>query len=127
QNNYHQLGNATLGSAGQSVTPVAVTGITNAKAVAAGGDFACALLADGTVQCWGQLVNTAPNATPVEQTPMPVPGVANATAIAVSTAGNGFACALLQSGAVKCWGDNSAGQLGNGTTTNASTPVSVAW
>src|SRR5262249_23945788 len=46
-----------LGSAAASIvetTPVTVTGVENAKAVAAGENyFACALLAGGTVKCWG--------------------------------------------------------------------------
>src|SRR2546430_3191985 len=33
-----------------------------------------------------------------------------------------YSCALLQDGTVRCWGDNSTGELGDGTTTNASTP-----
>src|SRR2546427_4424966 len=37
-----------------------------------------------------------------------------------------YSCALLQDGTVRCWGDNSTGELGDGTTTNASTPVAVA-
>ena len=40
--------------------------------------------------------------------------------------GNSHTCALLPGGTVKCWGDGSKGQLGNGSTSNQNAPVTVS-
>jgi hypothetical protein len=115
-----------------SATPLAVTGLTGATAIAAGNSFACALVQGGTVECWGanfsgELGNASVTgtcqggSTVCTTSPVAVTGVTNAVAIA---AGGQFACALLQSGDVKCWG---GGALGNGTSGPASTAVSVTW
>ena len=48
------------------------------------------------------------------------------TAVAVDNSPTSYACAILDNGAVKCWGQNGYGQLGDGSTTNSATPVSVS-
>jgi alpha-tubulin suppressor-like RCC1 family protein len=54
---------------------------------------------------------------------MPVSGLARVTAIAV---GADHACARLSDGTVECWGPNELGQLGDGTTVDATTPRPVS-
>jgi alpha-tubulin suppressor-like RCC1 family protein len=127
-NDRGQLGDgADEGEEYDSGTPVAVVGLTDAVAITAGGyAHSCALKTDGTARCWGdntggQLgigANDWPNTSPVAVT-----GLTDAVAI---TAGGSHTCALLGDGAARCWGYNSQGGLGNGTTTSSSTPVTVA-
>jgi alpha-tubulin suppressor-like RCC1 family protein len=56
--------------------------------------------------------------------PKPVPGLSSVVEIA---AGGQHTCARLQSGVVQCWGANAFGQLGNGNSSQSSTPVTVKW
>jgi alpha-tubulin suppressor-like RCC1 family protein len=51
--------------------------------------------------------------------------VADITTATGVTAGGNHACARLDGGSAKCWGYNDAGQLGDGTNTATSTPVTV--
>jgi alpha-tubulin suppressor-like RCC1 family protein len=123
-NNYSgELGNGTTDS---SNVPVTVKGISNATAVATGGNFSCALLATGTVQCWGHGANgeIGNGSYAASSVPVSVAGISTAVAI---TAGGYHACAVLSSGSALCWGDNRFGQLGDGSTRAASsTPVPVS-
>ena len=64
-----------------------------------------------TLECWGSTLLPT-------QVALPGP-VANVSV------GNGHTCAVLDSGAVWCWGDNRHGQLGDGTTTTTDGPVAV--
>ena len=133
QNSSGQLGNGTFagpGGSGQTTlipTPEPVTGmLSGPTSVVAGGDQACALNFDGSIACWGhngegELGNGNTND---QDSAVKVVGLP-AAAIAV-TAGDFHTCAVLKNGSAWCWGTNSAGQLGNGTTTASSTPVEVA-
>jgi alpha-tubulin suppressor-like RCC1 family protein len=85
-----------------------------ARAVTAGGSHSCALLADGSVRCWGQglMGQLGLGAVPDASSPEP-PVALGQPAIAV-TAGRAHTCALLADGGVRCWGNDELGQLGDG-------------
>lgn len=119
-NYYGQLGDGTTTP---SKTPVDVTGLSaGVTAIAAGSHHTCALMASGTVKCWGRNnYGQVGNGTTTDQK-VPVDVAASVTAIA---AGWGHTCAVTAAGDVKCWGWNGLGQLGDGTTTSSPTPVAV--
>jgi alpha-tubulin suppressor-like RCC1 family protein len=120
-NDNGQLGDGTTTA---RLTPVAVSGLSNAIAITAGYHYTCALLSNGTARCWGENNHgqLGDGTTTARLTPVAVSGLNNAVAIA---AGDYHTCALLGNGAARCWGDNTYGQLGDGTTTERHTPVAV--
>jgi alpha-tubulin suppressor-like RCC1 family protein len=123
-NDYGQLGDGT--TSGRS-TPVDVSGLSGGvTAIAVGSAHSCALSSAGGVKCWGANYygQLGDGTTSDRSTPVDVSGLrGGVTAIA---AGGLFTCSLTSAGGVKCWGLNAAGQLGDGTTRNRSTPVDVS-
>ncbi len=112
------------GAAVAAVRPAEAATIT-ATAVSAGEAHTSALVTGGTVRCWGsnnsgQLGTGGP--LTYAAAPRDVAGLTGATAV---SSGYDHTCALLSVGTVKCWGDNGAGELGNGAYNNRSTPVGV--
>src|SRR2546425_338952 len=134
-----QLGNGD-GNLTNSPVPVTARGLTTATSVVTGDAHTCALLGDGTVQCWGvgdsgqRGDGTFNN---IASVPVAVVGMGGAGHLtnALAVAARGYhSCALLGDGTVRCWGRNVDGQLGDGTTAplncspgsgGSSTPVQV--
>ncbi len=103
-------------------------------AIATGAAHTCALLADGTLTCWGsnargQLGLSHTNAIGDTESPSGL-GAVTLGAVAVGVAAGGdHTCALLEGGDVKCFGWGAFGQLGLGSTSNVGdneTPASVS-
>ncbi len=136
-NSLGQLGSGTTSAS--STTPVAVSGLSGVTAISAGLDSACALLSNGTVECWGNNIygqlgsgdGVGPETCtldstgyPCSTTPVAVSGLSGVTSISV---GGYFGCALLSGGTVQCWGYNRGfGELGDGTTNSTTIPVTVS-
>ncbi len=112
-----------------SDVPVAVKGLAGVRSLASDQAGYCALLRSGGAKCWGdndynelgdgKLGDLAGSSGQMSSNvPVPVKGLKGAVSLASD--GIGY-CALLRSGAAKCWGNNSFGELGNGTKASTKT------
>ena len=119
ENDEGQLGNGTTNS--RQMTPVEVlfpSGYTPVS-ISAGDDFACALMDNRKVMCWGEnndgRLGQGPLATDDETTPVWV-SMENSETAHFLDIGTKSACMILDSEETKCWGTNEEGQIGQGDT-----------
>lgn len=126
----NELGQLGVGVANQTPnpSPAIVPGVTDAIAIWAGANHACAVRRSGAVACWGAAdkgqIGAGPGAdgaAPVTA-PLPVASLQNATAVST---GGAHSCAPLATGAIFCWGENDRGQLGDRSQQNSFSPVPV--
>jgi alpha-tubulin suppressor-like RCC1 family protein len=115
-----------------STVPVKVLNVSQAVSIATGDYHTCAVLSSGVVQCWGwngegELGNGKSGSSSRYSVPanVKVDGVNDLTNVASVVGGATSTCAVLKDGSVKCWGDNSYNQLGNGNNNSTTIPVQV--
>ena len=111
-----------------SAVPVSVSGLSGATQISGGRDHTCALVAGGQARCWGRNFDgklgngTSGSGSVTSTVPVAVAGLSGASQV---SAGDQHTCALVAGGQARCWGDNSTGQLGDGTFVDSPVPIPV--
>ncbi|HTO01013.1 MAG TPA: putative Ig domain-containing protein, partial [Microthrixaceae bacterium] len=119
----YQLGNA------QSITstnvPVDVKSLTSVSSITVGQTHTCALTSTGAAKCWGNGANGRLGNSLDYTYAVPADVTGLTSGVKAISAGGTFTCAILQNDRVNCWGANSSGQLGIGSTTEYNYPRTV--
>ncbi len=133
-NAYGQLGNGTTADSAVPVTAL-TTGATSPlsgrtiAAIAAGASHTLVLCSDGSVAGWGRNhAGQLGDSTMIDRLGPALVNIAGQLAgktVVALAAGGAHSLALCSDDTLVAWGDNSSGQLGDGTRTNRNVPVAV--
>lgn len=121
-NMYGQIGD---GTSKVRYSPVMVTGLPEVKAISTGGDHNVVVDVNGIVWSWGNNYSGQLGDGTFESRSRPVRVNGISEAVTDVSAGNSFNLVLTASGKVWSWGDNSVGQLGDGTTGRRVSPIPI--
>lgn len=121
------------GTTAEHLKPVPVAGRVSFERVRSGWVHTCGLATDGTVYCWGYNTHGAlgDGTTTHRREPVPVAGEHSFVQLSVAassgpgTVHSSHSCGVTKAGKTYCWGYNSHGQLGDGSTTHRREPVAV--
>ena len=121
---YGQLGDGVIAQLNQP-KPVAVKGLSGAKALASGFGHTCAVRGDGTVACWGyNKYGSLGNGTNDDSGSFVAPtGLAQVKVLSAGYHHNN--CAIDANGIVSCWGYNVSGVFGDGTDGDQNKPMVI--
>jgi alpha-tubulin suppressor-like RCC1 family protein len=128
-----QLGDGTYED---SSIPMAVVGaagtgtLSGVKSLVSDREGYCALLSSGGLDCWGSdvkggVAGVTNNGSDIPVAVEGVGGSGTLNGVASVSAGAGTYCAVLTSGGPVCWGQGTYGILGDGTTSNSDSPMTV--
>ena len=114
------------GGSGPATAPATPTSNT-AVGLDSDGSGACAILYHRDVKCWGMndFGQLGDNSDKASNVPVSVSGLTGVLSLVGESSEGGY-CAVLLSGGVDCWGTNTSGALGNGSTTLTQADVPVA-
>ncbi|MBN8292698.1 hypothetical protein JI664_12055 [Rhodobacter sp. NTK016B] len=125
-NAWGALGRTDVSLTGWSIEPGRVIWLGRMQSIYASGSFNCAINAWNIARCWGSndLGELGRDPSLGRRNPTHV-RIDDLGPVSMLGLGGSFGCGLSESGRVRCWGDNSRGQLGDGSVETSYSPVDV--